>query len=42
MNNPGINIKFDKFGNAKANDHLIRYIQNQQGIRKFELQQYFS
>lgn len=37
-----INIKFDKFGNAKANDHLIRYIQNQQGIRKFELQQYFS
>lgn len=35
------NIIFDKFGNAKADGDLKKYIQTQTGIVKFELEQFF-
>ena len=35
------NIRFDDFGNTKANKELLNYINKQRGILKFELEQYF-
>lgn len=36
------NIEFDQFGNAKANKVLKDYITVQNGLYKFELEQYFN
>ena len=35
------NIEFDKYGNARANEELFKYIKQKSGIDQFELEQFF-
>lgn len=37
-----INIEFDTYGNARANEKLLQYIKMKNGIEKFELEQLFE